>query len=419
MARRGFAVAGTAVLAFLSSCGGTGVRPSASSTAAVRLNDPPITSQANATISPPATNPPANPTATRPPVNSNSPATNGADPNNRPAPNNVANAIRFSTRSFVDPAANGVTAISVLVPFGWQASGGVQWLPLWARLAYLQTRVFDPNSGLTIDWLPIQNFISFTPPAGFDVPTGGNYQGKAFVAPITDPVDFVRQFWIPNDLAELGNAQVQSVVEVPKIAQEFLTGFGGPGEAHAYRIRYGYFVNGQPWERDVSFALLFSASNGIVSWFVNFASTAAAPRGVLDSAVGVISTIVASRVSTPEWEANYRIVTRLFYQGLQQQMADTVAFGRLLTQYREESARLQQQVTAERQASQDHQAQVFRETLGGVQTFDDPVNRTPVQLPLGWNTYWVNQRGEYIAADPGFDPNSLNDGFWQQLRARP
>lgn len=330
----------------------------------------------------------------------------------------MANTQRFTRVSFVDPAANNTTAISLLVPNGWQANGGVQWLPTWARLAFLQTSVVDPASGVAIAWLPIQNFMHFTPPPGFDVPIGGNYQGKAFVPPITDPVDFVQQFWTPNDLRELQGAAVQSVVEVPPIANQFLAAFGGPGEARAYRIRYSYSRNGQPWERDVSFALLFSSANGIVSWFVNFAHTASGPRGSLDAYAGLLSTIVASRVTTPEWEANYRIVTQLFYQGIQQQMADTVAFGRLLAQHRAESQQLQQQIVNERAASQDRNSQIFRETLGGVQSFNDPVNRAPVELPLGWSTYWVNQRGEYLAADPGFNPNSLNDGTWLQLQPR-
>ncbi len=324
--------------------------------------------------------------------------------------------IRFTPQTFVDPAANGVTAVSVLVPTGWQASGSVQWLPLWSRLAFLQTRVADPVSGITVDWLPIQDFIYFTAPAGFDVPIGGNYQGKAYVPPIIDPVEFVRQFWVPNDLAELAGAQLVSGVEVPAIAQDFLTQFGGPGEAHAYRLRYSYMRDGQAWERDVSFALLFTSNGDITSWYVNYAHTASAPQGELDRNAGIISTIIASRISTPEWEANYRLVGQLFRQGLQQQMADTVAFGELLAQYRAESARLQQQVVNERQASQDRQAQFVRETLGGVDTYVDPINNTLVQLPSTWDTYWVNSQGDYLAVDdPGFDPNTLNDGSWTQL----
>lgn len=330
----------------------------------------------------------------------------------------TTDAVVFRRYTVFDPASNGIAAMSLLVPSDWEASGEVQWLPLWARLAFLQTRVRDPLTGLTINWLPIQNFMYFTPPAGFEVPIGGNYQGKSFMPPITDPLQFVREFWMPDTLSHLQNATVIGVQEQPVIAQEFIRGFGGPADAGAWRIRYEYQVDGVPWEQDVAFSLLWSGSDP-VSWFVNFASTATAPRGELDRLRGLVSTVIASRATTVEWEANYRVVTKLFYQGLQEQMADTVRFGQLLARNRAESQALQQQVFDERLASVDRQNQVFRETLGGVQGYDDPVNRAVVQLPLGWDTYWVNQQGEYVAvSDPTLDPNTLNNGTWTQLKPR-
>lgn len=89
--------------------------------------------------------------------------------------------VRFTPQTIVDPSAGGVPAIAFLLPDGWQAQGGVQWLPEWSRVAHLATTIFDPSTGLTIDWLPVQDFIWFQPPGGLSAPIGGNYQGKAFV----------------------------------------------------------------------------------------------------------------------------------------------------------------------------------------------------------------------------------------------
>ena len=346
------------------------------------------------------------------------PVVPSADPGTASSDDQATAAVRLSPLVVADPASNGIAAFSVLVPDGWAASGEVQWLPFWSRLAFLQTRVVDPVSGLTIDWLPVQDFMYFTPPPGFDVPIGSNYQGKAYVPPITDPVQFVRDFWMVDSLSHLRDASVVGIEELPAIATDFLTRFGGPGDAGAWRIRYAYDSQGIAWEQDVSFALLWSGTDP-VSWYVNFAVTAGAPAGELDRQESLVSSVVASRVTTIEWEANHRLVTQLFYQGIQQQMADTVRFGELLAQYRAESQALQQQVFDERMASIDRRNEIFRETLGGVEGYDDPVNGGVVQLPLGWDTYWVNEQGEYLAVgDPGFDPNTLNDGTWIQLAPR-
>lgn len=331
-------------------------------------------------------------------------------------------AVRFTRRSFADPLADNVEALVFLAPEGWQVQGKVQWTFDWQRLVQLQTTVFDPSTGVTIDWLPIQDFIWFEAPAGFSAPIGGNYQGKAYVPPVTDPQKFVTDFWMPTVLPHLRAATMIGTSEVPVIAEEFKRQFGGPAEAHAYRLRYAFEQGGQAWEEDVSFALLYSGSaGGVTSWYVNFAYTVRAPKGQLDRNQGTISTIIASRITTPQWEGIYGVVQQLFTQGIQQQMNDTAAFGRTLAQHRAESAALQKQVTEERQASQDRIAQLRQESLAGVQTYVDPVNQTLVQLPVGWREYWVNQKGEtYLTSDiPGFDPNAIEPGTWQRLQARP
>ena len=325
--------------------------------------------------------------------------------------------VRFFREAIRDPQAGNQEAIVFLLPEGWQYQGSIQWLPQFERVAFPQTRMSDPRTGITIDYLPIQDFIWFQAPAGLSAPLGGNYQGKVYLPPITDPAQFVAQFWAPSTLPELQSAQLINVSQVPAIAADFKAGFGGAADAAAYRLRYAYQQNGQAWEEDVSFALLFSGSADLQRWYVNFAYTERAPQGQLDANAGIISTIIASRTSTPGWEGTYRFVQGLFIKGIQQQMADTQAFGQLLAQSRAEIAALQAQVTQERQASEDHIAEVRGETLAGVTTFSDPVNGGLVQLPDGFNEYWVNQNGEYLSSgQPGFDPNTLNDGAWQLLQ---
>jgi len=327
-------------------------------------------------------------------------------------------ALRFGRATFTDPMAGGVEAVSVLVPEGWDASGGIEWLPAWSRGAHIGTYVSDPRSGVAIAWLPIQDFIHFRPPDGMEVPIGGNYQGKAFVPPIRDPDEFVSAFWIPGPLGHLADATLISQRSIPQVADGFLAAFGGPGEAGAWSLRYAYELDGQPWEQDVVFALLWSELGDVTSWYVNFAYTVSGPAGSLDAQHGTIATVIASRTTTPAWEATYRLVQRLFTQGIGQQMADTVRFGELLAQYREESARLQAEVTAERWASQDRIAQERRDILGGVDNYVDPRSGEIVQLPVG-GTYWVNPQGEYLAVDAATtDASQLRSQGWLELSPR-
>ena len=330
-----------------------------------------------------------------------------------------ANTVRWFRQGITDPAAENVEAFSFLLPEGWSYQGRVEWMPTFSRVAFLQTTLTDPVTATTIDWLPIQNFIYFQPVGGLEAPLGGNYQGQIYLPPITDPATFVNQFWTPNVLPQLADATLVDIQQVPSVAQEFLVGFGGPADVAAYRLRYEYQRDGQTWEEDVHFALLFAGTPELTTWYVNFAYTARAPKGQLDTNAGLISTIVASRISSPQWEGMYRMVRQLFLQGIRRQIDDTAALGRTLAQNRAESQAQQAQVVAERQASQDLIADLRGETLAGVQTYKDPVNGGFVQLPIGFDDYWVNEKGEYLtSAQAGFDPNTLNSGSWQRLQLR-
>lgn len=345
--------------------------------------------------------PPFPPPDTAPPVNGS-----------QPPP------MRFTPLAIWDPAAGNIPAVTFLQPAGWQAEGNVLWTHQWARVAQLQTRVFDPTTGIAIEWLPLQDFVWFQPPAGFEVPIGGNYQGKAYVPPIADPAQFVSDFWMPGQLAHLRGATLVNVTQVPSVAAAFVNSYGGPADAFAYRLRYEFQNNGQIWEEDVFLALLYAGSAEFVSWFVNFAYSVRAPKGQIDLNSGVISTVIASRTTTPEWEGVYRLVTQLFRQGVAQQMADTVAFGETLARHRAESQALQQQVVDERWASQDRIAELRRQSLGGVQNYVNPLNQVVVQLPIGWETYWTNASGEYLIAPAGADLNEISS-VWQQLLPQP
>jgi hypothetical protein len=330
--------------------------------------------------------------------------------------------LKFEPWYVTDPMANDVVAMTWLAPDGWVAEGGVQWLHEWRVLAQLHTHVSDPTTGLAIEWLPLQNFIFFEPVAGLPPPPiGGNYQGKAYVPPPNDPLQFVADMWMSGPLAHLQGARVTKLDQVPAVADEFVRSYGGPATSNAFRIRYEFTTaSGALWEEDVFFAWLFPAGDLPILWFVNFAYTVRAPAGMIDANAGIVSTVVSSRTTTPEWEGTYRLVNQLFTERIQQQLADTRAFGELLNQYRNESQALQAQVVAERQASQDRIAELRANTLAGVDNYVNPYDRSVVQLPSTWSSYWVNDKGEYIVSDTiGFDPNSVpNIGVWQQLQVR-
>ena len=160
-------------------------------------------------------------------------------------------------------------------------------------------------------------------------------------------------------------------------------------------------------------------NNGVAMWNVQRAYTCVAPKGGLDANVALIKAVVANASFTPEWLATYSVVQQLRRQGLQQQMADTAAFGRKLQDYTAHIRQLGQQMHEERMKSFDRIAESQREYLGGVETYTDPFQRQGFYLPAGYKEYWANPKGEVILSEQtGYNPNVGDVNDWRKMERR-
>lgn len=101
---------------------------------------------------------------------------------------------------------------------------------------------------------------------------------------------------------------------------------------------------------------------------------------------------------------------------MQQNLQNSVAFGKAAQQYREWSQKNWQGVVDERDKSQERRNFAVRENLGGVQTFSNPYGTAPVELPMTNKHYWTDRQGRVVGTDdPGADPNLGSTGDWRRM----
>lgn len=102
---------------------------------------------------------------------------------------------------------------------------------------------------------------------------------------------------------------------------------------------------------------------------------------------------------------------------MQQNLQNSVAYGEAARQYRDWSQKNWQQVTDDRNATQDRRNFAVRENLGGVQTFANPYGTSPsVELPTTHRYYWTDRQGRMVGTDdPGADPNVGSTGDWRRM----
>jgi hypothetical protein len=326
--------------------------------------------------------------------------------------------LKFTRLSVKDPGINNIEAVSFLIPSGWKAEGGVQWFPDYSILANLLMRISDPQTGATIEFLPIQNFTWLTQMV-VPMQPGTNYLGNILWQPITDVSQFIQVFYLPQALRHLQGARVVARDDLPKLAAEVARSFGGQSSVRSARVRYEYPQAGRPWEECVYCTLVYTNWQMGTLWSVHSAYSFRAPKGQLDRLTPVMNTTVSSARLSPEWYGGYMYVQKLFQDRMNQSIKNAAAISATITRNSEEIRRMFSESYRQRSESQDRIHQRFSEYIRGVETYKNPYEDRPVQLPSGYGEAWVNARGEYLLSnEAGFNPNVGDTTEWRRMDRR-
>lgn len=330
----------------------------------------------------------------------------------------TSGAMRFTRHTIRDPGINNIEAVSFLVPVGWKVEGGVTWFPDYSILANLLMRVYDPQTGVSLQTLPMQNFTHMPNPI-VPMQQGSNYLGNIVWQPVTDPAEFVQTFYTREALPHLKGARVVGVEQLPKIAEEVSRSYGGQSKVVAARVRYAYENQGAPWNEDVYLTLVFTDWQMGTLWSVQGAYSFRAPAGQLDAVTPTLTTIAQTLRVSPDWYGGYMYVQQLFTNRMNQGIKDARAISDTITRNSDQIRQMFADSYRQRQESQDRVAERYSESIRGVTTYVSPYETHPVQLPSGYGNAWVNQQGEYVLSnDPGYDPNVGATGSWQRMREK-
>jgi hypothetical protein len=333
-------------------------------------------------------------------------------------PQSAGGVLKLTRLSVRDPGINNIEAISFLIPSGWKAEGGVQWFPDFRILACLLMRVTDPQTGAAVEFLPLQNFTWMSQMV-VPMQPGTNYLGNVLWPPITDIPQFIQSFYFSSTLRHLQNARQVAYEDLPALAALAAQTSGAPN-ARAGRVRYEYVAGGQGWEEDVYVTLLYTPLPGMTLWSVNSARSFRAPKGRLDSYTPIMTTIVSTSRLSLDWYAGYCYTQKLFDDRMRQGIRNAGILSQTIARNSEEISQMFADSYRERNAAQDRMSQSFSEYIRGVETYRNPYEGRPVQLPSGYSSVWVNRLGEYVLSDQsGFNPNVGSNQEWRRVEKAP
>lgn len=322
----------------------------------------------------------------------------------------------FNKVEIRDPAVNNTVGATILVPEGWRMEGGFVWMPLFSMQANLLVRVSDPQTGAAVETLPSQQFNWPMQPMPMMQP-GANWMGSVMLPPPQSPVECLHTVYLPGPLAHLRIAQLVAGEDMPGLMQELRRSLPAGLTPHVTRLRYAYTHGGRAWEEDVYLTLTFAQPNGWTAMWWCSAVAMRAPAGELDGMTRILLASLSSLRVTFEWSAMLEYVKNLYRQNLRGWQEDIRQLGAMHRQYAHEAQQMHRQVWEERQASQDRQNFALREAVGGVETFLDPYEARPVELPVGYKAHWINNKGQIVVDDdPTFDPRPGSAEEWRDMR---
>jgi hypothetical protein len=154
-------------------------------------------------------------------------------------------------------------------------------------------------------------------------------------------------------------------------------------------------------------------------WSVASARAFRAPKGQLESYTPIMATIVSTSRLSLDWFAGYSYTQRLFDERMRQGIRNAGIISQTIARNNEEIRQMFADSYRERNLSQDRINQSFTEYIRGVETYRNPYEGQPVQLPSGYSGVWVNRSGEYMLSnETGFNRNVGSNIEWQRLEKR-
>ena len=187
-------------------------------------------------------------------------------------------------------------------------------------------------------------------------------------------------------------------------------------QAKSARVRCECAEQGQACEDDANVTLLYYFLPNLTLWSSDRACSFPAPRGLLDRMSPLMAMVVATARINLDWFATYSCARRMYDERLRQGIRGARALSETITRNNEEIRRMFEQSYRERTAADDRIQQRFSEYIRGVETYQNPFENRPVQLPSGYSHVWVSQGGEYILSnEANFNPNIGSNVEWRPI----
>jgi hypothetical protein len=339
--------------------------------------------------------------------------------------------MRLKKFSCTDEKVNGTEAFSLLIPAGWQFSGGVNWvLDNPVMPATIRFTVKNPSGHEEFEVFPSLAMFSTNNPMLLSMfPLGSRYYG-AEVMPVLGPEEALEKIVLPRFKGSIEGLKVVSIKAMPELAKALNAGAPQPGVqtfGNAARTRIEYVKDGATMEEDIftvveGFSYPIQTFQGVATntnWYVDYTFSYKAPKGKLDANATLFRTMTESFRLSPQWFNTYNQVVDILVRNQLKFIQSMGELSRYISRINSEISESMMRSYNERQQIHDRISEKAIESIRGTAHYYNPIEGSQVELPGGYKHVWSNAGGEYILTDsPGYNPNVESNKGWQELERK-
>ncbi|MCB9883133.1 MAG: hypothetical protein H6834_15200 [Planctomycetes bacterium] len=297
-------------------------------------------------------------------------------------------------------------AFTVLVPEGWQTSGGVlPKAPMGQTLVEQHARrilfaTYDPKTQAAVQVLPFEMFGS-QPDSYVQVAPGAPLNGmRQFRMPLA-PSQLVQQWMFPNYRQGVSNVRFANVTPMNTLAQRWYKAFVEPGlqpgiaaNVRAEMVESFYDIEStkykEVWISLVSYVQVATTT----IWTADITVTARAPEERFAEFEPLLRSVIASFQVDPHW---FAVAVAEYKWGAEQVR---------ITQ--DQIRRIEAAIQKKRMEVQDSIRRIDREIVEGRARTNEIIQETEHQTLMGLEEYRDPSSGQRMVLELGYERNYTN-----------
>lgn len=319
-----------------------------------------------------------------------------------------------------------VWVFKMLIPQGWQTSGGITWLPHPKKISQFQFSVSAPDGSAGLDYYPdYLNVFSYDRSV-----TGWYGQHMPVMQPMS-AVDFLQQVVVPNFRGQMQNLRVLEAKQLPGVAQQVNAAVQRQAQADPV---YAQLIMGSSVQYDVARCDISYSYNGrqffetflvlvVYTQTANGAITFWGPESIssfwcdFNRKHELINQYVTMKSSFQVNPAFQRMLYQVNLLMVQNNRAEIQSIGELSDYIRNTNNEINQMIRSSyeyKDAVFDRSHEKWSEYIRDVNTAVD--NEIRLEVPNGWDYVWRSGDKVIVSNDPGYNPNQHRPENWGQMQ---